>query len=359
MAVRARLGWLLALMLFTAALSLPRFAAADGEPDPEEVKVLAELFTLGRSLEETRGHIAQLDQQVQQASAQAAELEAERDRLAARRAERVALYRKRVRFYHERGSLAPMGVLLGASSFGEFLTRLGLLQRILDRDAMLLQEMKELKESVEGREREIKATRDQLTELRTRLRSDEAKLRESIAQREAILVSLRERRAAVEAQLAELERVWEESARPVLEALGTILQSMDVAQFQPDSVKMSLFPPGATAVISEKNLNRFFSERPELKGLLFRIMPAAATLEGQFETVPIKITGRFTVSGKTALRYEIKEIQIREFKVPAESVSSLLAESSFDIDVGHMTSPFSVVDVRMEEGAFLIKAGLR
>lgn len=352
--VRHRLTVIAAIC--TVALAALSVHAA---PTPDEQMVLQELFTLGRSLQETRETMNSVGAQAEAAALRQAEAAAERDRLDARRRDRQAQFGRRLRFYQERGRIAPLAVLLGSSSFVDFLDRVDLMNQVLQHDAKLMAELRSLRSAVAAQAEAARAATAELEQLRSRLNEEEARLQAEIARREAVLASLQEDRAAIEAQLADLERTFTEKAEPILLALGSTLQQVDSATFEPDQVGISLFPPGATAVVSAESLTRFFGQVPALSGLKFRLEPGAVHLEGEFEGTPIRVGGRFVVAEKAILRYEPTEIQIREFKVPSESIAKLLAANQIDIDVSGMISPWVLKSVDVQQDELKIKAGIR
>jgi hypothetical protein len=359
------------LVAFLVAL-LPGLAGAvPDEPSPpppgagapsssdEEAAVLRELFILGRTLEETRVKIGEAGSRIAELAQSQAETQAERDRLEARRRERQALLGKRLRFYQEQGRVAPFAVLLGATSLEDFLERIDLLSRIVAMDAKLLRELRGLRDGVAAHEEGLRRDAQEQARLRTALQQEQAKLQADIAQREAVLASLREQRTAVEARLQELEQAWQAQVLPVLEALGSALAGLNPAAFQPDSVVMSLFPPGATATISAGNLGRFLAQQPELKGLTCRVEPGVVSLEGEFEGVAVRIGGTFKVASKTALRFELGAVRVREFDVPPAALGQLVNGGAVDVEMGAMVTPFSLQDVTLAEGQIRIRAGLR
>jgi hypothetical protein len=354
---------LLALAVSPAAAYVPPkpdSGVADvAAPEPDEAAVLQELFTLGRDLERTREAIAGLDEQRLALERQIAGARTERDRLAALRRERQAQLGRRLRVWREQGQVALVGALVSARSLENFLTRLEWVRMILDRDSRLIREVRGLQDAVAVQERTLQAAEAELAGARAALAADERKLGAAIAEREALLVSLRDRRTEVEAQLQDIERVWAEKARPVLESLGATLLTVDPADFQPDSIAVSLFPPGATATITEEGLARFFSRTPALRDLTFHIGTEFATMQGQFEGAPVKIAGKFQVVGKSVLRFEPRVVRIRDFDVPAQALQELPGQGQVEIDVGVMINPWALKDVTMREGELQIRAGLK
>ena len=64
-----------------------------------------------------------------------------------------------------------------------------------------------------------------------------------------------------------MEADWQQSALPVLDALGQALQELGRRGLQPDDLRFSLFPPGAVATITEERLNAYIGDYDALAGL--------------------------------------------------------------------------------------------
>jgi len=326
-----------------------------------EQAVVAEIFTLNRNLEETRAHIAKLDLQIADVTRQEAEAAAERDRLEAKHSERQKQFGVRLRYYSEQGNWAPVGFLLNSGSFADFLFRLDVIQMILERDARLIRELRELKAAVVEQSRVLGQKRTELTDLRTRQAAEVAKLQSEIARKESILSGLKEARVGVEAKVGALEQIWATAAKPVLESFGRVLQTvaLKITDLTPDSVQFSLVPPGASVRVLEANLNQFIQRESDLKGLSFRLGKEQVNLEGTFSAVKVEVLGRFVLKGKAVLRYEPREIRFQDFALPQSVTDELLAAGRLDMDFSSLVGPWAVKEIVMEDGGVVVKAGLK
>ncbi len=327
----------------------------------DEQTAVSELFALNRTLEETRMSIAKLDTEILELSGQQAEAEAEAERLKARRKERQAQFARRVRYYHEQGTFAPIGFLLESGSFSDFLFRIEFLSMVLEQDAKLSRELRDLTAKAEAQEQVLATKKAEVASARDKQRAEVDRLDQEVAKKEAFLAGLREQRSAVEAKAAELEQIWSTAARPVLEAFGKSLQTvaLKIGDLEPDSVSFSLVPPGATVKVGEERLNDFLTREGELKGLLFDLKPGQANLEGEFGGVKMSITGRFVMKSKTVLRYEPQEVRFHGVTLPHSLTDELLSAGRLDMDFADLVGVWSVKEVRMEEGAMVVVAGLR
>lgn len=367
--MRARWAWTV-LLLLTVALGLPVHTQA--EPDSvskagaadlnaltaEEKAVLGELFTLNRSLEETRAALAELDLQGAEISRQLNETRILLQSLKARQQEREVFLGRRLRYMQEEGSLAPFFVLFNAETLSDFLDRLESVTWLMERDAALLQEMRSLKAAVAEQEQALADRQAEWAEVRADHAEREQELAAAVAEKEALLQSLQGRRAAVEAMLARVEEDWTAAAMPILDALGSSLLTVDMAAFQPDSLEVSLFPPGAVVHITEESLNQFLQGHVDLKGMAFRLEEGEINLEGEYGGVPVRVRGGFVMLQQNVLQYQPTEIQVRDFTVPERVSAEMLASGWMDIDLSTLIRPWVVKDVQALKGELVLRAGL-
>lgn len=368
---RARLLGLLCLIALVVAapgpwprgaVSVPGlrpWAAAAELPDREAV--LQELFVLNRRLEEAREALAAVEARLAEVAAQEETALADLDRLEAELAGRRQQYGRRLRYYREQGNRGPWVLLFSAGSLADFLWRLDALKQIMAHDARLARELSETQRAVAAQAERLAEARAEADRLRAEQLARVAELEEAIAEREAILAGLGDERDQVEEALAAVEADWQESALPVLAALGLALQEIGPAGFEPDDIRYSLFPPGAVATISEERLNDFLGDYEELADLRVDLVgeEEAFVLSGLFEDVPLEISGGFLVLPDGRLRFEPSRLQVREFRVPERIIREIVAEGWLDIDLSAMVSPLTLTGVELADGRMTIRAGLR
>jgi hypothetical protein len=328
-------------------------------PSDAEKAVLAQLFALNRTLEGLQTTISDFDVRIAGLVLQSHEFQVERDSLEAQRLTRKAQYAERVRYTYEQGPLTPIAFLFSSKSFPEFLSRLDSLVWLLKQDSRLLASLRELKLTVEEKDRAIATQRTTLVSLRDEQVGAVNRLQSEIADKEAILVSLKEQRGGIEAQLSELEVRWNRDAKPVLDHLGESLKALSdhLGEFHPDAVDFTLVPPGATVRITDRTLNQFFAKVSDLQGLNFVMVPDQVIMAGEFGGTKLRIEGRFRVTGKTVLRYEPTSIYVQELKAPASVTNALIASGKLDIDLATIVNPWRLQSVTIKPGEMSLKAG--
>ncbi len=83
-----------------------------------------------------------------------------------RLAERSKLLNKRIRDIYQNGQLSYLDVLLGASDFGDFTTRMDLLKRVINRDVDLIVKVKAERQLVMQKKEELEQDRATILELK-------------------------------------------------------------------------------------------------------------------------------------------------------------------------------------------------
>ncbi len=137
----------------------------------------------------------------------------------------------RIRAIREGGRVDYLGVLLGATSFSDFIGRFEGLKLIVQQDAKLFEQIKQDKLVLEEKQRQAQATRDRLVvlkaEAQNRLNAVEAKR----AERRMAMQSLKQRKAELERKLDEYNREGERLAQEIYEIQRRIARA--AGRFQP------------------------------------------------------------------------------------------------------------------------------
>lgn len=114
-----------------------------------------ELMVIDLRRNETQAKIEKLEQQIAETTEKAVAAQQELDEAEERVARRESLLRTRIKSMYERGTISYLEVLLGASDFGDFLTRMQGLQLILEQDTRILEDNLRDKETVSKKKAEV------------------------------------------------------------------------------------------------------------------------------------------------------------------------------------------------------------
>lgn len=350
------------LLLVASILGGALHAAPDEGATPAELAevqsrqqaVLAELFALNREREATLAEEQRLDQEQFRTRVEAVELQVkiqESELLLTDLRRRLA---NRLRILQERGKLNPFAILLGAESLSAFLDRLESVTLLMAHDRRLMAQVSATQQELARRQAELKANQERLAGLVEAAQATAAKLAAEIAKRESILAGLATERERIEAELAKLETAWAEVPELLSALAETISASAAKADgFAPDEVSFSLLPPGATAVVTAGTLNKLIDS-----GLAFAFEPGGARLRGRLTGVEFELQGDFAIIEKKAIRFTPTSLALNGVSVPREVMSKAVAQSPIQIDLERWITPFHLLELKLDEGALTVRAGL-
>jgi murein DD-endopeptidase MepM/ murein hydrolase activator NlpD len=121
----------------------------------QRVDLENELMAIDLRRNETQKKLDKLERQMEETKEKAAEAQDQLDQAEERVAKRESLLKTRVKSMYERGSVSYMEVLMGSSSFGDFLTRMQGLQLILEQDTRILEDNIRDKDLIAKKKQEI------------------------------------------------------------------------------------------------------------------------------------------------------------------------------------------------------------
>jgi peptidoglycan hydrolase CwlO-like protein len=360
--VRRTIGWILGCCLIMASLgSGPRAAQDEGRTQADlatlqsqEQTTLAELFALNREREAIEAELKHLDQEQAATQAQAADLQVQIAETEATLAELKHRLANRLRILQERGQLNPFAILLGAETLSDFLDRLESITLLMAHDRKLMAQVSETQQALAHQKEALEAAETRLAALVDRARAAAAKLASEIAKRESILTGLRAERGRIEAELAKLEAAWAEVPGLLATLADAIRTSAAKADgFEPDQVDFSLFPPGATAVVSDRSLNKLVAS-----GLSFAFQPGEASLQGRLAGAEFMLQGGFSIVAGKAIRFTPAAMRLNGVAIPVKVVEEAVGQKPIEIDLERWITPFHLLDLELSDGRLTVRSGL-
>ncbi|WDV45249.1 peptidoglycan DD-metalloendopeptidase family protein [Clostridiaceae bacterium M8S5] len=152
----------------------------------EELEIVeAELKKVQGEIEVTKGELAQAEDNI---------------------LKKKDVLKQRVRATYINGNLGYLEVLLGAKDFGDLLSRLDMVQYIMKQDKELLGYMKEQKEIIEDKKKELVGKEATLTVTKTNVKQKKSSLMLASRQKEQIIAKLKDSNAQLEKELNTMER---------------------------------------------------------------------------------------------------------------------------------------------------------
>ena len=205
-------GSLAAIPSASAEKDPARQAAVD-EAQASLDKVQAEIAALNKrikqvdqAVKDNQAMISSTEKKIKSKKKQVKQLETEVAELEKRIEERNEILKQRAVTYQQtNGDASYLEVLLGSSSFGDFIERVGAVSTIVKADRKLMQEAQEDQEALEKKKETVTNTLADLNDKKTELVGMQADILEQQKQNETLKATLKDKEAESKRQLAEAE----------------------------------------------------------------------------------------------------------------------------------------------------------
>ncbi len=175
-----------------------------------EKDVLAELDKLDRDIDTVQTELAKTRKQLAAEEKDYNIVKVELAEAEERLDERSAVLNERVKDMYMNGQIGYLQVLLSSNDFSEFLTRFEFLKRILEQDSQLVESIEKEKSDITDKKADMEVKLAEIQGLKSRLESRKKNLDSSVSSRNAILDDIKDRKAAYEEALDELEEQTEQ-----------------------------------------------------------------------------------------------------------------------------------------------------
>ena len=232
------LAVVLAVLTFTAAVA-PVYASTLNQKQQKKQKIEQDIKQQQGNLKQQRSRKSELESEMNQLDHRLQELQAELEQVnreiaateeeiarakealaeaEAALAEKETLFKRRLRNIYERGYVSYLDVLLGASSFSDFLTRFNNLKIIADNDQRLVDEVRAERDRVEAMKEELEQEKSRLDGMRRQILNNEAELERTVASRNQVKEELQEEITRSEEAIRKM-KLEEEKLKKEIQAL--------------------------------------------------------------------------------------------------------------------------------------------
>ncbi len=174
--------------------------------------VSATLERIQKELEAAEAELERIENEQRDTERKIAENEQKLKEAQARLERREGILRKRIRDIYINGKLSYLDVVLGAKDFNDFSTRVQLLRRIINSDMELIKAVKEERAQIEIQKAELERDYQRILQLKDEAIKQQAAVEEKKAEQMAVLHKAQTDKAVAEAAYAELEAASNEIA---------------------------------------------------------------------------------------------------------------------------------------------------
>ncbi|MCG4583642.1 peptidoglycan DD-metalloendopeptidase family protein, partial [Anaerosalibacter bizertensis] len=120
--------------------------------------------------------------------------------------EKQDTFNSRLRVMYKKGNIGYIEVLLSAANIKDFLTKKEMVQAVVDHDIKLLDYMKEQREIIENKEKELKTQKITAEVTRRKIESKKDELMVATRSKQSLMKKVEKDKAVLEKQLDEIER---------------------------------------------------------------------------------------------------------------------------------------------------------
>jgi murein DD-endopeptidase MepM/ murein hydrolase activator NlpD len=187
----------------------------------EERNINNEIAEVENRINRTEKHLANVKQRIAQIDKQTDVLETRIDLTQKRLDNRRRVLARRVRDNYQRGNTSYMQVLLRSRSVHDYMSRSYYVERIVESDKKLVDDIKKDKKALEADKKELDLKREQQEIAKADLENSYAQYKADVIRKRELLEEVREDRAKLEMALNELE----ESSREIEWRIRQLLET--------------------------------------------------------------------------------------------------------------------------------------
>ncbi|UFT98526.1 peptidoglycan DD-metalloendopeptidase family protein [Radiobacillus kanasensis] len=159
----------------------------------QQDQVTDQIDTINSELDQTKANIASKEKEIKDTNNQIEKLNKDIEDLKERIKKREALLKDRLRTLQQSGGNIPyLEVLMGAQSFGDFLTRAAAVTTIMEQDKGILETQAADKKELETKQASLEDKKKSLVSQKEELQTLKATLDQQAAQKEKLMVQLEE-----------------------------------------------------------------------------------------------------------------------------------------------------------------------
>lgn len=183
---------------------------------------------LDQQIATTSAQISNVEEQIQQYATLISQKEEELTQAQEDEEEQYELFCARVRAMEKRGEVSYWSVLFRAESFTDLLSRLDMINEIMDSDQRVIDELKDLQAEIESTKTELEASKSEEEEAKAELESRKSELNTQRSEANALIQQLSQKESETEAALDDLE-AEEEAIRQEIQRLNEQLIAQQAA----------------------------------------------------------------------------------------------------------------------------------
>jgi len=175
------------------------------EKESQKRTFLGQLDALEKDMTEVQEDLGTLGNQLKNAEAQVSRTQKELDRTEEKLDQRMEFFKQRVKEVYLNGQVSYLELAFQATSVSDFLTRFDLLEKLVQQDVDLLDEIETQKELVAEKKAQLEGERNRIAEVKASTERTEKVLAQKQEQKKQLLTDVEQDKKKIEQALDELE----------------------------------------------------------------------------------------------------------------------------------------------------------
>lgn len=258
-------------------------------------------------------------------------------------------------FLYRYGPVAYLEVILKATDFNDFATRLESIKLIIISQIRLVDEVRELKTRQEEQVASTRQAQEELAAKTAALSQKIADMDRERAGREAFLARLRQESTDLSEKVIQSETALYQSLGS-LRYLLAHLQALPWNSLSPN--KFSLSGSGLHLEILDQEINKVFFEQgdPNLASLSVQSLSGLFAISGRADAggADYRLEGAFVLETEGKARFQPSRVLLAGLPVSGEVLKYIASQQSLTIDLVDLTQGYRLTEIRPEDGKLII-----
>lgn len=318
----------------------------------EEKAVLKDLFTINQKIDELNAQSDKIQEDIRKINQQMDELQSKIDSMKKDYEEQLGILKNVLVNYQRGGPASYLEILLSADDLSTFLKSLNVIKDISHNVKELLNTLEDSKKALEAEKAKLDEKHKELEQKNLELLENLKDNQQLQKEKEDYLASLQEDKDYYEEQLNNLELMWTNCQELFPKLADGITKAINEGNISIDDLNMKFGILTIDGYLKEETFNQILAKDDRLTDITFDFGEDQVILNVPKEH--LVLTGNFTITGDSAISYEVISGTFYDMPLEQSSVEELFQNGPLMIDFesiseGIITVEFTLNKVESKE----------
>ncbi|MHB1418688.1 MAG: coiled-coil domain-containing protein [Bacillota bacterium] len=254
------------------------------------------------------------------------------------------------------GPASYLEILLGASTLKDFFRRVDMVTVAIKGFTKVLNNLREEKSRLLSNEEKLRREQSNLDIMLKQLTEQLSALDRIRLQQEAILDTTGEQKAVIAERLGEIEGRWQEATMIYLENLSeSFAQITERNTFDLPEMRIEPGLDGLHMIITLADLNKLFQEEPGLVGVSLIAGDEQLVLDAPGES--LQLIGNFELASVSGIRYRVDRVRFTGIELPPTSLVGVVQQQLIEVDFTRLLAGLRIIGVTTKGAAVDLHLG--